>query len=202
MTLKPPFPSQVCAAWSDLFYAPRRTWAPFALLSRTHFKDAHHEVGVPTVLRTLEVLEGHPPVVALDCWGCSQAWARDPAVIDAYACGHRIDLQLEHVRHAYQALLDDMPPAKPRDADLERAIADLDATQGAWDRKDRYWLAQSGNKWTSGCCALKSPDQTACNCVALNPPDQSPEANRFPSHCDNPGLVRTRLPEGPEWRST
>ena len=144
-------------------------FAAFAQLCGTHFKF-HHEVAVPTALRFLE-MEGRAPAPQfLNCWGCSQAWAKDPAVIDQHACGHRLDLGQRHVRDAFRHRLDRRPFA--RDPVLESQIYELDAEQGgAWDGKVRYWETARGlDKWTNGCCRLPSANQTACGCVGRDPP--------------------------------
>ena len=112
-------------------------FADFAQLCGTHFKF-HHEVSVPTALRFLEVEGRAPTPQFLDCWGCSQAWAKDPAVINQHACGHRLDLGQRHVRDAFRHRLDRRPFA--RDDVLESQIYELDAEQGgAWDGKSLYW---------------------------------------------------------------
>jgi hypothetical protein len=160
---------EACAAWADLFYLPSPIFADFAQLCGTQFKF-HHEVSVPTALRFLE-LEGRAPAPQfLDCWGCSQAWAKDPAVIDQHACGHRLDLGQRHVRDAFRHRLDRRPFA--RDPVLESQIYELDAEQGgAWDGKSLYWeTARNLDRWTNGCCRLPSANQTACGCVGRDPP--------------------------------
>ena len=160
---------EVCAAWVDFFYAPAAAWPELARLAAGPFRDTHHEVGVPTALRL--IARGAPSLAPrwLDCWGCAQGWARDPRVVAAHGCGHRLDLALEPVRHAYQALLDDQRPAKA-DGALEAAIAALDADLGGWDGTARYWLDTHKDQWTSGCCELPGPAQTACACAARDPP--------------------------------
>ena len=160
---------EACAAWADLFYLPSPIFADFAQLCGTQFKF-HHEVSVPTALRFLEVDGRAPAPQFLDCWGCSQAWAKDPAVIDQHACGHRLDLGQRHVRDAFRHRLDRRPFA--RDPVLESQIYELDAEQGgAWDGKSLYWETARGlDKWTNGCCRLPSVNQTACGCVGRDPP--------------------------------
>ena len=154
----------------------------------------------------------------LDVFFLERARAEDPRSSDVESpCScPGIDLQLPHVRDAFQALLDDqrpppLAPARhhrdgtaprhrrdglvrgPRGIDLEAAIATLDADLGAWDGKDRYWQRETKNKWTSGCCALPSARQTPCNCVAKAPPSDTPAARAFGSNCARPDLVRARL---------
>ena len=160
---------EACAAWADLFYLPFSMFAAFAELCGTHFKF-HHEVAVPTALRFLEVEGRAPAPQFLNCWGCSQAWAKDPAVVNQHACGHRLDLGRRHVRDAFRYRLDMRPFA--RDAVLESQIYELDAEQGGpWDGKSLYWETARGlDKWTSGCCRLPSANQTACGCVGRDPP--------------------------------
>ena len=112
-----------------------------------------------------------------------------------HGCGHRTDFTVRHVRDGYQALLDDAP--HDRDAALEADLAARDAAAGAWDGADRYWLdhvkhpGSELDRWSSGCCALPGPNQTACNCVFHAPPTDAPEARRFPSRCDSSDLVRS-----------
>ena len=160
---------EACAAWADLFYLPFSMFAAFAELCGTHFKF-HHEVAVPTALRFLEVEGRAPAPQFLNCWGCSQAWAKDPAVVNQHACGHRLDLGRRHVRDAFRYRLAMRPFA--RDAVLESQIYELDAEQGGpWDGKSLYWETARGlDKWTSGCCRLPSVNQTACGCVGRDPP--------------------------------
>ena len=160
---------EACAAWADLFYLPSPIFADFAQLCGTQFKF-HHEVSVPTALRFLEVEGRAPAPQFLDCWGCSQAWAKDPAVIDQHACGHRLDLGQRHVRDAFRHRLDRRPFA--RDPVLESQIYELDAEQGgAWDGKSLYWETERNlDRWTNGCCRLPSANQTACGCVGRDPP--------------------------------
>ena len=146
---------------------------------------------------------------SVDVFFLERARAEDPRSSDVESpCScPGIDLQLPHVRDAFQALLDDqrpppLAPARhhrdgllhgPRGNDLEAAIATLDADLGAWDGKDRYWQRETKNKWTSGCCALPSERQTPCNCVAKAPPSDTPAARAFGSNCARPDLVRAHL---------
>ena len=168
-TLFPTF-SRICATHTDLFYVPRRAFAA-AAAGCAAFCDVSHEVAVPTVLRAvaarLRLREDF-----LDCWGCSQSWASDPSLVAGRLCGHKLDLRVAHVRDFWRDLLDAQAP-RARDAALEARIAALDADQGA--RGDADWRAVAAPKpccrdRTHGCCRVPGRDQTACACVARDPP--------------------------------
>lgn len=105
----------------------------------------------------------------------SQAWAKNPAVVNAHACGHRLDLGRRHMRDSFRHRLDARP--FPRDAVLESQIYELDAEQGgSWDGKTKYWETDRLDRWTSGCCRLASMNQTACQCVGRDPPRTDTDA--------------------------
>ena len=65
----------------------------------------------------------------------------------------------------------------------------LDAALGAWDGEERYWETTTETKWTSGCCRLKSNEQTGCGCAARDPP----RAGSIPAPCASAELVRGAL---------
>ena len=122
----------VCAAWSDFFYTPAGLWAPLAEVLSSELGQVFHEVAVPTAFRVLQHRGVAPPLVPLDCWGCSQAVVQDPEVVAEHGCGHRIDFTQRHVRDGFQSLLDEA--VFVRDASLESTLAALDATASAYER--------------------------------------------------------------------
>lgn len=191
-----PGAARVCASWADFFYAPGAVWAPLAAALDGPLGETTHEVAVATAFDVAHRRREAPAPAPLDCWGCSLAQARDIDVVARHGCGHRIDLKLAHVRDGYRALLDGLPFS--RNGDLEDDLAALDAAAGAPEGgAGPYWrnASRTLDRWTSGCCRLKdsSLDQTACTCVANDPPTDTRAARRFPSPCGAKDVVSAAL---------
>ena len=189
---------RVCASQADLFHVPRAAFG-HAANAFAAFADVSHEVAVPTVIRGAAAALGGLRVDFLDCWGCSQSWANDPSIVASHACGHKLDLRLATVRDAWRRLLD-VQVAKlhhrhvVEQPALEAALAALDAEadarKTAMDAPPEAPPKPCCRDRTHGCCRLPGVKQTACACVARDPP--RPPGNGS-SACASPRLVRSRV---------
>ena len=109
----------MCLGWADLYYVPRRLYAPFESLARafasanaTHAGGAANaEIAVPTMLHLLAEWRGAeaaapppPPLHRVPCWGYCCAATSCPELLARHACGHRMRLEQPSVRSALEQL--------------------------------------------------------------------------------------------------
>ena len=106
---------RMCMGWADLYYVPRRLYAPFATLARafananaTHASGAANaELAVPTILRILSewpAAEHAPPTQRVPCWGYCCAATSCPELVARHACGHRMRLENGDLRATFESL--------------------------------------------------------------------------------------------------
>lgn len=98
-------PDRLCIGWADLYYVPRRHLEAFrSLASAFASTSANAELAVPTILSKLYEAGGEVPRRPA-CWGfcCSQTAC--PELMSRYACGHRMQLGSQHMRHSFARLL-------------------------------------------------------------------------------------------------